>query len=55
MIGNEAVHPGELDQRDDQEAALELFALVNVIANNRISEADPGNLRLVTRNQTSSC
>ncbi|MGO4699790.1 DUF4145 domain-containing protein [Dyella sp. 2RAB6] len=32
VIGNEAVHPGELDLRDDKETALLLFDLLNLIA-----------------------
>jgi uncharacterized protein DUF4145 len=31
VIGNNAVHPGELDLRDDQATALKLFSLVNLI------------------------
>lgn len=38
VIGNEAVHPGELDLRDDQETASKLFKLVNFIAAKMISE-----------------
>jgi hypothetical protein len=38
VVGNEAVHPGELDLRDDVDTALALFALLNEIADNRISE-----------------
>lgn len=37
VIGNEAVHPGALDLRDDPETATELFGLVNVIVDDRIS------------------
>ncbi len=37
VIGNEAVHPGQLDLRDDRETALNLFGLVNVIAEDRIT------------------
>lgn len=32
VIGNEAVHPGELDLRDNRETALTLFDAVNMIA-----------------------
>lgn len=32
IIGNEAVHPGQMDLRDDRETALVLFELVNDIA-----------------------
>jgi hypothetical protein len=38
VIGNEAVHPGELDLRDDRETASKLFKLVNFIAAKMISE-----------------
>jgi hypothetical protein len=38
VIGNNAVHPGEIDLRDDVETAMTLFGLVNLIADNRISE-----------------
>lgn len=37
VIGNEAVHPGQLDLRDDRETATKLFDLVNFIAQDRIS------------------
>lgn len=38
VIGNEAVHPGELDLKDDQETAEQLFKLVNFIAEQMITE-----------------
>lgn len=38
VIGNEAVHPGELDLRDDQETAVALAALVNLIVDNMITQ-----------------
>jgi hypothetical protein len=38
VTGNEAVHPGELDLRDDIETARQLFRLVNLIADKMISE-----------------
>ena len=31
VIGNEAVHPGQIDLKDDKAAALKLFDLVNII------------------------
>ena len=36
-IGNEAVHPGTLDLRDDRDTAIKLFTLVNLIAEQMIS------------------
>jgi len=38
VIGNEAVHPGVLDLRDDRDTATQLFRLVNLIADRMISE-----------------
>lgn len=37
VIGNEAVHPGQLDLRDDRDTATKLFDLVNFIAEDRIT------------------
>lgn len=37
VIGNESVHPGELDLRDDHDTATKLFKLVNAIADQMIS------------------
>jgi len=37
VIGNEAVHPGTLDLKDDRDTALQLFGLVNAIAQQMIS------------------
>jgi hypothetical protein len=37
VIGNEAVHPGTIDLRDDRETAAKLFALVNRIAYDMIT------------------
>ena len=37
VIGNEAVHPGQIDLRDDREAALQLFDLINFITDQMIS------------------
>lgn len=38
VVGNNAVHPGELDIRDDTSAAHKLFELVNLIADIMISQ-----------------
>jgi hypothetical protein len=38
VIGNESVHPGEMDLRDDIEAAFMLFTLVNAIADQMITQ-----------------
>jgi len=38
VTGNNAVHPGSLDLKDDPEVARRLFALVNLIVENRIAE-----------------
>ncbi|SOC08380.1 uncharacterized protein DUF4145 [Rhodobacter sp. JA431] len=38
VIGNNAVHPGEMDLRDDRATAESLFLLMNVIAEKMISE-----------------
>lgn len=37
VIGNEAVHPGTLDLKDDRDTAIKLFKLVNIIAEQMIS------------------
>lgn len=37
VVGNEAVHPGTLDLRDNRDSALQLFTLVNVVADQMIS------------------
>jgi hypothetical protein len=37
VIGNESVHPGKMDLRDDQATALKLFGLVNMIVERMIS------------------
>jgi len=38
VIGNEAVHPGEINVRDNPEIAKKLFSLVNEIIDDRISK-----------------
>ena len=38
VIGNEAVHPGTIDLRDDRATAESLFRLMNLIADKMISE-----------------
>lgn len=37
VIGNEAVHPGQIDLRDDRDIAMKLFQLINIIADAMIS------------------
>ena len=37
VIGNEAVHPGKMDLKDDRDTAEKLFMIVNVIAEKTIS------------------
>ena len=37
VIGNEAVHPGTLDLRDDRDVASKLFRLVNLITDRMIT------------------
>lgn len=38
VIGNESVHPGQIDVRDTPEMAERLFTLVNLICEKMISE-----------------
>jgi hypothetical protein len=38
VIGNEAVHPGTIDLRDDRDTATKLFGLVNMIADRMITQ-----------------
>ncbi|WP_115552530.1 DUF4145 domain-containing protein [Xanthomonas arboricola] len=38
VIGNDAVHPGTIDLRDDRETVSKLFRLVNFIAHKTITE-----------------
>jgi hypothetical protein len=38
VVGNNAVHPGQIDLRDNRDTALTLFQLINVIADRTISQ-----------------
>jgi hypothetical protein len=38
VFGNEAVHPGQIDLRDDGATATELFDIVNIIADVMITQ-----------------
>ena len=38
VIGNNAVHPGQIDLKDDQEIAMKLFELINLIAEVMITQ-----------------
>lgn len=38
VVGNDAVHPGQIDLRDDRGTATKLFGLVNLIAEKMITE-----------------
>ena len=38
VVGNNAVHPGKLDVKDDRRTATALFGLVNLIAERTITE-----------------
>jgi hypothetical protein len=38
VIGNNAVHPGELDIKDNREVVGQLFQLVNMIVDTMISQ-----------------
>lgn len=40
VIGNESVHPGQIDLRDDPETAGKLFVLVNIITEKMIAEPE---------------
>lgn len=37
VIGNEAVHPGVLDLKDDEDTALAMFGLINLIVEHAIT------------------
>ncbi|MGL5466909.1 MAG: DUF4145 domain-containing protein, partial [Shewanella sp.] len=37
VIGNEAVHPGEINLDDNREMALQLFNVINLIADQMIT------------------
>ena len=38
VIGNESVHPGTMDMRDDRDTALELFNLINIIVRTTLTD-----------------
>ncbi|MCJ0973829.1 DUF4145 domain-containing protein [Pseudomonas sp. PS1] len=38
VIGNEAVHPGEIDLDDNRDTSLQLFNLINLICNQMITQ-----------------
>lgn len=38
VIGNSAVHPGQIDLKDDRKTALTLFSLINLIAEDMITQ-----------------
>lgn len=38
VIGNESVHPGEIDLRDNKDIAYKLFELINIIAQTMITQ-----------------
>jgi acetyl/propionyl-CoA carboxylase alpha subunit len=38
VVGNDAVHPGQIDLRDDRDTATKLLGLVNLIAEKMITE-----------------
>src|SRR5258708_1373455 len=40
VIGNEAVHPGLIDLRDERDTATKLFGLVNMIADRMITQEE---------------
>jgi Domain of unknown function (DUF4145) len=38
VVGNNAVHPGQIDLKDNRETALNLFSLLNIIADVMITQ-----------------
>jgi hypothetical protein len=38
VIGNNAVHPGQIDLKDDVDTAHKLFAFINIICDNQITQ-----------------
>ena len=38
VIGNNAVHPGQIDIKDNKELALLLLSFINLIVDNRITQ-----------------
>ena len=38
VIGNNAVHPGQIDLKDDVDTANKLFAFINIICDNQITQ-----------------
>ena len=40
VIGNHAVHPGQIDLKDDTETATALFVLINAVADHLITRPD---------------
>jgi hypothetical protein len=38
VVGNNAVHPGQLDLKDDIETANKLFVFINIICDNQITQ-----------------
>ena len=40
MTGNEAVHPGTMDLRDDRDTVFSLFSLINLVVEEMISRPE---------------